>query len=52
MNLDVTSGAVSVLCVLVMLRAGWFNRADVVRQAVTGQAKLIDRAVTQQAWIR
>lgn len=34
-----------------MLRAGWFKGANVVGHAVTGQAKLIDRAEPQQSWI-
>jgi hypothetical protein len=45
MNLDVARRAVRVLRILVMLRSRWFNGADIVSHAVTGQAKLIDSAV-------
>ena len=40
MNLDVTVGAISVLRVKVMLRAGRLYCADFVFNAVTGQTKL------------
>ena len=52
MNLRVAGRAVGVLRVLVVLRPGRFRRADVVRQAVASQTKLIDRAVTKQTRIR
>ena len=44
MNLYVTIGAVGVLRVQVMLRAGWLNCANVVGNAVAGQTKLGDPA--------
>lgn len=47
-NLHVTRYAVGVLRILVVLWAGRFNRAHVVRDAVARQAKLIDGAVAQQ----
>src|SRR5436190_347579 len=43
-----TSRAIVVLRVLVVLRTSRFNRADVVGHTVARQAKLIDRAVFQQ----
>ena len=46
-----TSRAVGVLCVLIVLRSGRLNGADVVRDAVTGQAKLADRTEAQQPGI-
>lgn len=52
MNLHVTGGAVGVLCVLVMLRAAWFNRSDVMRDTMASQTKLIDGGIPQQPWVR
>jgi hypothetical protein len=45
-DLYVTSRAVGVLSVLIVLRAGWLNRADVVGHAMAGKTKLIDRSKT------
>lgn len=52
MNLYVTSRAVGVLRILIMLRPARLNRAHVVRHAVTGQTKLADRTEAQQPRIR
>jgi hypothetical protein len=51
-NLYVAGCAVPVLRVLVMLRAGRFNRPDVMRYAMACQTQLIDGAVPQQPRIR
>ena len=47
-NLDVTIGAIGVLRVQVMLRAGRLNCADVVGNAVARQTKLRHPAGRQQ----
>jgi hypothetical protein len=52
MNLHVTGRAISVLRVLIMLRSGRLNRADVMRHTVTGQTELIDCGVSQQSRVR
>jgi hypothetical protein len=52
MNLYVTSSAVGVLRVLVMLWAGRLNGSDVMRHAMTRQAKLVYGAEPQQSRIR
>jgi hypothetical protein len=41
-------GAVGVLRILVMLRAGRLNRTNIVSYAVAGQAKLVDGAEPQE----
>ena len=51
MNLYVTCGAVSVLRVLIMLRAGRLNRTNAMIHAMTRQTKMVNRAVSQHAWI-
>jgi len=51
-NLHVTSRAVRVLRVLVVLRSGRLNSSNVVRHAVAGQTELIHCAVFQQSRIR
>ena len=51
MDLHVTIRAIGVLRVQVMLRASRFNRADIVRVAVTCQAKLCHAAGCQEARI-
>ena len=48
MDLYVTSRAVGVLGVLIVLRAGRLNRSNVVGHAVAGETKLIDSSKTQQ----
>jgi len=47
-NLHVTSGAVGVLRVLVMLWPTRFNSSDVMRNAMASEAQLIDGAESQQ----
>ena len=47
-NLHVTRSAVSVLRILVMLRTSRLDCANVVRDAVAGQAELVDGAEAQQ----
>ena len=51
-NLHVTSRAVVVLSVQIMLRTGRLNGSNVMRDAVAGQTKLVDGAVLQQSRIR
>ena len=46
-----TSRAVGVLGVLIMLRTSRLNGSDIMRNAVTGETKLIDCAEPQQPWI-
>ena len=43
-NLYVTSGAVGILGVLIVLWAGWLQCPYVMRHAMTCEAKLIDGA--------
>lgn len=52
MNLDMARRAISILSVLVVRRACWFNRADAVIHAMTSQTQLVDCAVLQQTGIR
>jgi hypothetical protein len=52
MNLDMARGAVSVLGVLVVRWAQWFNRPDTVVHAMTSQTQLVDCAVLQKTRIR
>jgi hypothetical protein len=47
-NLHMTSGAVGVLRVLVMLWSTRFNGSDVMRDAVASETQLIDSAEPQQ----
>jgi len=51
-NLRVTSSAVGVLRVLVVLRASRFTRSHVVGHAVASQTQLVNGAVLQQACVR
>ena len=51
MNLHVTGRAICILRILIMLRASRLNRPNVMRDAVAGQAQLIDGAVLQQTRI-
>jgi hypothetical protein len=51
-NLYVTSGAVGILRVLVMLWARWLNGSDIMRHAMARQAKLVYGAEPQQSRIR
>lgn len=46
-----TRRAVRVLRILVMLRTGRLNRANIMRHAVAGQTKLVDRTKAQQPGI-
>lgn len=48
MNLDVTSRAVGILRILVMLRTRRFNRSDVMRDAMASQTKLTGSAEPEQ----
>src|SRR6185369_15183847 len=48
MNLYVARSTVSILRVLIVLRAGRLHGANIVRDAMAGQAELVHRAVTQQ----
>jgi len=52
MNLHVTGGAIGVLRILIMLRTSRLARADVMRQAVAREAKLIHGAESKQTRIR
>ena len=52
MNLDVTSRAVGILGVLVMLRPSRLNGPDVMRYAMAGKTKLVDSAEPQQPRMR
>ena len=52
MNLYVTSSAVGILRILIMLRPGRFNGANVMRDTVAGQTKLVDSTEPQQPRIR
>ena len=51
-NLHVTSRAVGILRVLIMLRTCRLNRSHVMRDAMASQTQLINGAVSQQARIR
>jgi len=51
-NLHMTRGTVSVLRILIMLRAGRFDGANVMRDAVARQAKLVDGGEPQEPRIR
>jgi hypothetical protein len=51
-NLYVASRAVGILRVLIVLWPSRFYGADIMRYAVAGQTKLVDRTVPQQTRIR
>ena len=52
MNLYVTSGAVGILRVEIMLRTSRLNGSDVMRYAVAGETELRDGAEPQQPRMR
>jgi len=52
MNLNVTSRAIRILRILIMLRTARFHGTDIVSNAVTSQTKLIHLSKPEQAWVR